>query len=142
MSEAKGDAGRPKAADRPLSPHLLNWRPHLTMTVSILHRFTGMALYGGALIVAGWAAALASGGDAYDEYRGLLGSPLGRLVLLGVTFSIFYHLAGGLRHLAWDLGYGFEKRTADTTATAVVAFAVTATIAVGAIVFFAGLGLL
>jgi len=142
MSEAKGDAGRPKAADRPLSPHLLNWRPHLTMTVSILHRFTGMALYGGALIVAGWAAALAGGEAAFSGYRELLGSALGRLVLLGVTFSIFYHLAGGLRHLAWDLGYGFEKRTADTTATAVVAFAVTATVAVGAIVFFAGLGLL
>jgi succinate dehydrogenase / fumarate reductase cytochrome b subunit len=142
MSEAKGDAGRPRAADRPLSPHLLNWRPHLTMTVSILHRFTGMALYVGALIVAGWAAALATGADAFERYRGLLGSPLGKLVLLGVTFSLFYHLAGGIRHLIWDLGYGFEKRTADTTATAVVAFAVTATIAVGAIVFFAGLGLL
>ena len=139
MSEAKGDAGRPKAADRPLSPHLLNWRPHLTMTVSILHRFTGMALYAGALIVAGWAAALAGGESAFNSYRGLLGSPLGKLVLLGVTFSLFYHLAGGIRHLAWDLGLGFEKRTADTTATAVVAFAVTATIAVWVIAGFAGL---
>lgn len=142
MSEAKGDAGRPSAADRPLSPHLLAWRPHLTMTVSIFHRFTGMALYGGALIVAGWAAALASGSMAYEQYRGLLASPLGRLVLLGVAFSVFYHLAGGLRHLAWDLGYGFEKRTADTTATAVVAFAVTATLALGAIAWVAGLGIL
>jgi len=139
MSEAKGDAGRPKAADRPLSPHLMNWRPHLTMTVSILHRFTGMALYGGALIVAGWAAALASGPDAFEHYRALLGSPLGKLVLVGLTFSVFYHLAGGIRHLAWDLGLGFELRTADTTATAVVAFAVTATVAVWIIAGFAGL---
>ena len=139
MSEAKGDASRPRAADRPLSPHLMAWRPHLTMTVSILHRFTGMALYGGALIVAGWAAALASGAEPYERYRALLGSPLGKLVLLGVSFSLFYHLAGGIRHLAWDLGFGFEKRTADTTATAVVAFAATATIAVWAIAFFAGL---
>jgi succinate dehydrogenase / fumarate reductase, cytochrome b subunit len=138
MSEAKGDAGRPSAADRPLSPHLMAWRPHLTMTVSIFHRFTGMALYGGALILAGWAAALASGPDAYAFYRGLLGSIPGWVVLFGITFSIFFHLANGVRHLFWDVGYGFEPRTADTTATAVVAFAVTASIAVWVIAFFAG----
>jgi succinate dehydrogenase / fumarate reductase cytochrome b subunit len=138
MSEAKGDAGRPRAADRPLSPHLMAWRPHLTMTVSIFHRFTGMALYAGALIVAGWAAALAAGPDAYEFYRGLLGSILGKLVLFGITFSVFFHLANGVRHLFWDVGVGFEPRTADTTATAVVAFAATATIAVWVIAFFAG----
>jgi succinate dehydrogenase / fumarate reductase cytochrome b subunit len=139
MSDAKGDAGRPSAANRPLSPHLLNWRPHLTMAVSIFHRFTGMTLYVGALIVAGWAAALAGGAESYDSYRGLIGSPLGKLVLFAVTFSVFYHMAGGIRHLAWDLGFGFEKRIADTTAAAVVAFAATLTVAVWVIAFFAGM---
>jgi succinate dehydrogenase / fumarate reductase cytochrome b subunit len=139
MSETKGGAGGPGAAQRPLSPHLMAWRPHLTMVVSITHRFTGMALYGGALILAGWALALASGEEAFTAYRGLLGSPLGKLVLLGLTFSVFYHLAGGVRHLAWDLGYGFQPRTADTTAIAVIAFAVTATIAVWAVAALAGL---
>ena len=139
MSEAKGDTGRPRAADRPLSPHLLAWRPHLTMTVSILHRFTGMALYAGALILAGWAAAVASGAEAFERYRALLGSPLGKLVLFGISFSAFFHLAGGLRHLAWDIGLGFEPRTADTTATATVAFAITATIAVWVIAGMAGM---
>ena len=139
MSEAKGSPGRSGTGDRPLSPHLMQWRPHLTMTVSILHRFTGMALYGGALIVAGWAAALASGSEAYGLYRALLGSPLDKLVLFGLTFSIFFHLANGVRHLFWDVGLGFEPRTADTTATAVVAFAATATVAVWVIAFFAGL---
>jgi succinate dehydrogenase / fumarate reductase cytochrome b subunit len=109
------------------------------MVASITHRFTGMALYGGALILAGWALALASGEEAFTAYRGLLGSPLGKLVLLGLTFSVFYHLAGGIRHLAWDLDFGFQPRTADTTAIAVIAFAVTATIAVWAVAFKAGL---
>jgi succinate dehydrogenase / fumarate reductase cytochrome b subunit len=138
MTEAKVDAGRPRVADRPLSPHLMAWRPHITMTVSILHRMTGVALYGGWLIIAGWAAALASGGDCYLHYRALLGSPAGKLVLLGLTFSVFYHLAGGLRHLAWDLGFGFEPRVADTTATAVIAFGITATMAVWGIAFLVG----
>jgi succinate dehydrogenase / fumarate reductase cytochrome b subunit len=139
MSEAQGDAGRPRAADRPLSPHLLNWRPHLTMTVSISHRFAGMALYGGLLIFAGWAAALAAGPDAFDQYRGLLGSPIGKLVLLALTFAAFFHLANGVRHFFWDVGYGFQPKTADTTAVAVVAFAVTATVAVWLVAWKAGL---
>jgi succinate dehydrogenase / fumarate reductase cytochrome b subunit len=122
-----------------LSPHLLAWRPHITMTVSILHRFTGMALYGGALIVAGWAAALAGGAEAYLRYRALLGSAPGKLVLFALTFSVFYHLACGLRHLAGDLGVGLEPRMADASATAVIAFAATATLAVWIIARLAGM---
>jgi succinate dehydrogenase / fumarate reductase cytochrome b subunit len=108
------------------------------MTVSICHRFAGMALYGGLLIFAGWAAALAGGQDSFDLYRGLLGSLLGKLVLLALTFAAFFHLANGVRHFFWDVGYGFEPKTADTTAVAVVAFAATATIAVWIIAFMAG----
>jgi succinate dehydrogenase / fumarate reductase cytochrome b subunit len=126
------------AAARPLSPHVQVWRWHITMATSILHRATGSALYGGALILAGWAAALAAGPAAFGTYKGLLGSPLGKLVLFGLTFSIFFHLANGIRHLAWDAGEGFEPKTADMTAAAVIAFAVTATIAVWVIAAIIG----
>lgn len=139
MSDAKGEASQLRAAARPLSPHLMAWRPHLTMTVSISHRFTGMGLYGGALILAGWAAALAAGPEAFGQYRALLGSLIGKLVLFALTFCVFFHLANGVRHLAWDMGKGFEPRTADTTAVAVVAFAVTASIAVWVVALLAGL---
>ena len=125
MSESKTGA-----AARPLSPHVQVWRWHITMASSILHRATGSALYGGALILAGWAACLAAGPGPFAAYKGLLSSPLGKLVLFGLTFSIFFHLANGVRHLAWDVGEGFEPRTADMTAAAVIAFAVTASIAV------------
>jgi succinate dehydrogenase / fumarate reductase cytochrome b subunit len=139
MSEANGGAGRPGAINRPLSPHLMHWRPHLTMVVSITHRIFGLGLYLGLLILAGWAAALASGEDAFDAYRGLLGSLLGKLVLLGLTVSVFFHMANGVRHFFWDLGSGFQKRTADTTAILVVAFAVAATITLWIFAGLAGL---
>ncbi|HWA62567.1 MAG TPA: succinate dehydrogenase, cytochrome b556 subunit [Caulobacteraceae bacterium] len=120
----------PGARPRPLSPHLQIWRWHVTMLSSILHRVSGVALYVGALILAGWAVSLASGPDAYQAYTGLLGSLLGKLVLFGITGAVFYHLANGVRHLAWDLGKGYTPKTADMTAIAAIAFAIAAAVAV------------
>jgi succinate dehydrogenase / fumarate reductase cytochrome b subunit len=130
MSEAPAGQSPPKLAERPMSPYVSVWRWHLTMAVSIMHRVTGVALYGAALILAGWALALAAGPDAYDRFRLIVGSPLGKLALIGITFSLFYHLANGVRHLVWDFGSGFQLKTADLTAAAVVAFAALATLGV------------
>jgi succinate dehydrogenase / fumarate reductase cytochrome b subunit len=120
----------PGSAARPLSPHLQVWRWHVTMACSILHRATGVALYAGALILAGWAVSLASGPEAYGACKAVLGSPLGKLVLFGLTVSIFYHLASGLRHLVFDVGHGFRPKTADMSGAAAIAFGVVAAIAV------------
>ncbi len=116
----------PAVRARPLSPHLQVWRWHITMVASIAHRASGVALYVGALILAGWSLALASGPVAYSAYAELLGSPLGKLVLLGITVSVFFHLANGVRHLLWDSGKGFEPRTADLTAWLAIVFALLA----------------
>lgn len=117
-------------ADRPTSPHLQVWRWHITMACSILTRATGVALYVGALILAGWAVSMASGAEAYDQYKALLGSIPGKVVLFGLTVSIFYHLAAGVRHLVWDSGHGFKPRTADMTGMMSIAFGIAAAIAV------------
>jgi succinate dehydrogenase / fumarate reductase cytochrome b subunit len=74
--------------------------------------------------------ALAAGPGAYDTFRLVLGSPLGKLVLIAVTFSLFYHSANGVRHLVWDFGAGFLPKTADATAYLVLAIAALATLAV------------
>lgn len=128
----------PGARPRPLSPHLQVWRWHLTMATSIFHRATGAALYAGTLIGAGWALSLALGRDAYASYMALLASPLGRLVLLGLTVSLFYHLANGVRHLTWDAGKGFAVKTANFSGVLVIAFALVASAAVWAIAFQTG----
>lgn len=133
MSDAKAQPRGPQ--DRPMSPHLQVWRWHVTMANSILHRATGMALYVGALIAAGWFIALAAGPDAFGDYRAFLGSPIGYLILFGLTFSLFYHLANGVRHLVWDTGKGFEIRTADMSGWAVIVFAIVATVLIWVIAF-------
>jgi succinate dehydrogenase / fumarate reductase cytochrome b subunit len=137
MSDAA--KGSPKALrERPLSPHLQVWRWHITMATSILHRATGVALYVGALIGAAWAISLAEGPDAYATFKHLLGSPLGKLVMFGLTVSFFYHLANGIRHLTWDAGRGLNVKTANATAIVVFAFAAAASVAIWIIAFMTG----
>ncbi len=92
------DAAKAPRREPPKSPHLSVWRWHITMATSILHRVTGVGLYLGGLIAAAWAIALAQAGP-YGQFKALLGSPLGKLVMFGMTLSLFYHLANGIRHL-------------------------------------------
>jgi succinate dehydrogenase / fumarate reductase cytochrome b subunit len=99
------------------------------MLGSILHRVAGAGLYGGALILAGWALALASGPDAYAGYMAVLGSIPGKVVLFALTLALFYHLAKGVQHLLWDTGRGFKPATADAGSIAAIAFAVVASLA-------------
>lgn len=132
MTEASG------LPPRPLSPHLQVWRWHVTMLTSILHRATGVGLYVGALVAAGWAVALASGPGPYGTYMALLGSPLGRLVMFGFTVAIFYHLANGVRHVIWDFGAGLSIKTANFTSVVVIAFSLVASVAVWVIAALTG----
>ena len=112
---------------RPLSPHLSIYRWPITMTLSILHRVTGLALSAGFLVLTGWLAAAATGGSSYESVAGLLGSIPGRVLLVGMTFAFFFHLANGIRHLVWDLGLGFEIRQANASSWAVIAATLPAT---------------
>jgi succinate dehydrogenase / fumarate reductase cytochrome b subunit len=100
------------------------------MACSILTRATGVALYVGALVLAAWAVSLASGPDAYAQFRGLIGSLPGKVVLFGLTVSLFYHLAAGVRHLVWDSGQGFRPKTADMSGMMAIAFGLAAAVAV------------
>ena len=118
----------PTAADRPLSPHLQVYRPLINMMMSIVHRITGGALYVGTLLLAWWLAAAAFSPDQFAYINGVLGSWLGRLVLLGFTWAVLHHLIGGIRHLIWDTGHGFDLKWIDVLSwgTLVLSLALTA----------------
>jgi len=123
-------------AERPLSPHLQVYRWQITMTLSILHRGTGLFLSVGLIVLVYWLLAAASGAAGYAQAQGLLGSTLLRLGYVGWAFCFFYHLANGIRHMAWDLGYGFEKSQIQSSGWAVVAVAVVATLGYAVSVIF------
>lgn len=109
MGDVKAE--RKGAAERPLSPHLQIYKPLINMTMSILHRLTGAALYFGTLLLAWWLVAAASGPAYFALVSEVLGSPPGRLVLIGFTWALIHHALGGLRHLIWDTGRGFDIAT-------------------------------
>ena len=94
---------------RPLSPHWI-YRWQITMWLSSLHRITGLLLSLGAVVLGVWLIALASGPQTLTQSRsGCSARPGSRSPLIGWTFCFFFHLANGVRHLAWDAGHGFER---------------------------------
>ncbi len=123
---------------RPLSPHLQIYRPMLTMMLSIIHRITGAALYFGMALLGWWVFAAAMGPEAYASFQAVAGSIPGQLILFGFTWALVHHLIGGLRHLIWDTGRGFDLVTVEWMARASVAASVTITLVIWAVALFSG----
>ena len=106
-------SGRSAARDRPLSPHLQVYKLIPNMVMSIVHRITGAALYFGSLLLAWWLIALATGPDYYKYVLSWFATWPAKIVLLGYTWVLMHHMVGGLRHLIWDSGHGYDLKTID-----------------------------
>jgi succinate dehydrogenase / fumarate reductase cytochrome b subunit len=124
---------------RPLSPHLQVWKFHPTMLSSILHRASGVVNYVGAVLVAIWLIALASGEAAYTGLINVLNGPIKILViiaLIGFTLSLIYHMLNGIRHLVWDMGKGFDPVGSNQRSVLIMI----ASIVLTAVIWLLGLG--
>jgi succinate dehydrogenase cytochrome b subunit len=117
------------ASRRPQSPNIQIYRPQLTSVLSIANRISGVLLSVAAVGLVVWLIAAAAGPKAYAVAEAILASLIGQIVLFAVTFALFLHLCGGIRHLVWDSGYGFELRAIYASGWAVVAMSVVLTVA-------------
>jgi succinate dehydrogenase / fumarate reductase cytochrome b subunit len=125
---------KPAIHPRPLSPHLQIYHWPVTMATSITHRATGIALSFGTLLIAWWLITVATAGIAdIQMLPTLVATPIGQIILFGLVWSLSFHLLNGIRHLAWDLGYGFAVPTANATGVLVIALSIL--LAIGAFVF-------
>ena len=113
---------------RPLSPYWI-YRWEITMWLSSLHRITGLLLSLGAVVLAAWLIALASGPEAFGAMAGIVGTAWFKPLLVGWTFCFFFHLANGVRHLAWDAGYGFDPQRIRLSGRIVLVVTILATAA-------------
>jgi succinate dehydrogenase / fumarate reductase cytochrome b subunit len=107
------------------------------MAASILHRATGVVLYGGALLLAAWLAAAAMGPQAYEPVWALMLSLPGQILLFLFTIAVSYHFANGIRHLMWDgPGVGFSPKVASAVSVFNMAFALVAACGLWSLAYF------
>ena len=123
----------PTPRTRPLSPFLFpptgTYRWQLTSTMSILHRVTGIALGLGTLLLTWWLLALLGEPSDFAAVQDFLASPFGLLLLAGWTWSVFYHLLNGIRHLIWDTGHGLTLPSVYRGGWTVIILSVVLTVA-------------
>lgn len=124
------------AAQRPVSPHIQVYRWQITMLLSSMHRITGLLLSLGAIVLAVWLLAVASGSAAYDSLQSIMAAGWFKVPLVLWSFCLFFHLANGVRHLFWDATYGFERKQIATSGMLVAAASVLATAAFAAAIIF------
>ena len=112
----------------PLSPHLQIYRWQVSSLVSITHRISGIINLLALILIFFWLAVLSLGESNYELFLLIINSFVGKFILIGFTWSMFFHLLSGIRHLAWDMGYGFEVKTANISGVIVIIFSLAMTI--------------
>jgi succinate dehydrogenase / fumarate reductase cytochrome b subunit len=104
----------------PLSPHLQIYRWQISSLLSITHRITGILNLLGLIFISAWISSAGIGENLFEYFSVFLKSFIGKFILIGFTWSINYHLLSGIRHFFWDLGYGYEIKTANISGVIVI----------------------
>lgn len=115
MPDNKENISKNNSRPRPLSPHLQVYKPQLTSMLSITHRATGVALYFGVIVFALFLYAYAFLPD-FEPVGWLINNEDGikflKFVFIPYSFALYFHFCTGIRHLFWDMGYGYDIETA------------------------------
>ena len=104
----------------PLSPHLQIYKWHISSLLSITHRIAGIINLLALILIFFWLVVLSLGESNYELFLATINSFFGKFILIGFTWSMIFHLLGGIRHLVWDFGYGFEIKTANFSGVIVI----------------------
>ena len=104
----------------PISPHLQVYRWHISSLLSITHRISGVINLVALILIFFWLIILSFGENNYELFLLVINSFFGKFILIGFTWSMTFHILSGIRHLAWDLGYGFEIKTANISGAVVI----------------------
>ena len=112
----------------PISPHLQVYRWHISSLLSITHRISGIINLLALILIFSWLLVLSFDEGNYELFLLIINSFFGKFILIGFTWSMSFHILSGMRHLAWDLGYGFEIKTANISGIVVIILSLVLTI--------------
>ena len=115
-------------SNNPLSPHLQIYRWQISSLLSITHRISGIINLLALILIFFWLIVLSSGESNYELFLLIINSFFGKFILIGFTWSMTFHILSGIRHLVWDLGYGFEIKTSNISGIIVIIFSLATTI--------------
>ncbi len=122
--------------NRPLSPFITIYKNPVTSYISMGHRMAGVALSFGMVLLVIWLVMLGAGQEYYDFAMSIVTSIPGSIVMFGFTFLFFYYWTTAVRHLVWDLGFGFEMKTAEFTGYLSIAVSFVLTLILWAVILF------
>ena len=106
--------------NNPLSPHIQIYSWNISSLISISHRITGVINILVLTFVCLWISLLLLGETNYDYIKFFLQSIFGKFTILGIIWSFSFQILSEIRHLSWDLGYGFELKTSKITGLIVI----------------------
>ena len=112
----------------PTSPHLQIYRWHISSLLSITHRIVGVINLLALILMFFWLLTFSLSESSYELFLLAINSFFGKFILIGFTWSMSFHIFSGIRHLAWDMGYGFELKTAKISGIVVILFSFITTI--------------
>ena len=104
----------------PLSPHIQIYSWHISSLVSISHRITGVINICLISIICLWVAFLLFGDSNYEVVQNFLKSFFGKVVIIGALWSFSFQILSEIRHLFWDMGYGFDLKVSQITGIIVI----------------------
>ena len=106
--------------NKPLSPHIQIYSWNISSLISISHRITGVINILALTIICFWIASFLFGSSIYGIIQNILNSFFGKLLVIGITWSFSFQILSEIRHLFWDLGYGFEIKTSKISGVIVI----------------------
>tara|TARA_B100001173_G_scaffold73028_1_gene62146 strand:- start:183 stop:569 length:387 start_codon:yes stop_codon:yes gene_type:complete len=112
----------------PISPHLQVYRWHISSLLSIAHRILGVINFLSLIAIFFFLLILSFGENHYIPFLIFINSFFGKFILIGFTWSMCFHLLSGVRHLIWDMGYGFEIKTANASGILVIILSLVMTV--------------
>ena len=104
----------------PLSPHIQIYNWHISSLISISHRITGIINIIIVTLICFWVAFLLLGNTNYELIQKFFESYIGKFVIAGTVWSFSFQVLSEIRHIFWDLGYGFELKTSNITGILVI----------------------